>query len=92
MVRCRPLNSKETKDGYKAIVKIDEVRGQVQVTNPDAPKGEPPKTFTFDTVFAPGCKQTDVYNQTARPIVEAVMEGYNGRLYVILTHYSPKLC
>lgn len=81
VVRCRPLNSKETKDGYKAIVKIDEVRGQVQVTNPDAPKGEPPKTFTFDTVFAPGCKQTDVYNQTARPIVEAVMEGYNGTIF-----------
>lgn len=81
VVRCRPLNSKETSEGFKAIVKIDEVRGQVQVTNPDAPRGEPPKSFTFDTVFAPGCKQTDVYNQTARPIVEAVMEGYNGTIF-----------
>ncbi|PIK48750.1 Kinesin-II 85 kDa subunit [Apostichopus japonicus] len=81
VVRCRPLNSKEKEQGFKAIAKIDEVRGQVQVTNPDAPRGEPPKTFTFDTVFAPGCKQTDVYNQTARPIVEAVMEGYNGTIF-----------
>lgn len=83
VVRCRPLNSKEKEQGFKAIAKIDEVRGQVQVTNPDAPRGEPPKTFTFDTVFAPGCKQTDVYNQTARPIVEAVMEGYNGKYHKV---------
>lgn len=61
------------------MVKMDEMRGTVQVTNPNAPSGEPPKSFTFDTVFAPGAKQTDVYNQTARPIVDAIIEGYNGR-------------
>ena len=54
------------------------MRGQVQVVNPNAPRGEPPKMFTFDTVFDSKSKQTDVYNQTARPIVDAVMEGYNG--------------
>ncbi|XP_072040133.1 kinesin-II 85 kDa subunit-like [Amphiura filiformis] len=81
VVRCRPLNEKEKGQGFKSIAMIDEVRGQVQITNPNAPKGEPPKTFTFDTVFAPGCKQTDVYNQTARPIVDAVMEGYNGTIF-----------
>ena len=62
---------------------MDEMRGSVQVTNPNAPKGEPPKTFTFDTVFAPGAKQTDVYNQTARPIVDAIIEGYNGKYFII---------
>ena len=83
VVRCRPLNEKEKGQGFKSIAKIDEVRGQVQVVNPNAPRGEPPKTFTFDTVFAPGSKQTDVYNQTARPIVDAVMEGYNGMLWAL---------
>ena len=39
---------------------------------------EPPKTFTFDTVFGPDSKQVDVYNLTARPIVDSVLEGYNG--------------
>ena len=53
-----------------------------QVQNPAAPHGEPPKSFTFDTVFAPGSKQTDLYNQTARSIVDAVMEGYNGKCYI----------
>ncbi|XP_071502958.1 kinesin-II 85 kDa subunit-like [Diadema antillarum] len=81
VVRCRPLNSKETQKGFKPVVKMDEMRGTIQVTNPSAPKGEPPKSFTFDTVFAPGAKQTDVYNQTARPIVDAVIEGYNGTIF-----------
>ncbi|XP_038056544.1 kinesin-II 85 kDa subunit-like [Patiria miniata] len=81
VVRCRPLNEKEVSQKFSSIVKVDEMRGTVQVQNPAAPKGEPPKSFTFDTVFAPGSKQTDVYNQTARSIVDAVMEGYNGTIF-----------
>ncbi len=55
------------------------MRGSVSVTNPDASHGEPPKEFSFDTVFGQTCKQVDVYNEVARPIVEFVLEGYNGR-------------
>lgn len=46
------------------------------------PKGmrEPKKTFTFDSVFGADTTQADVYNETARPIVDAVLEGYNGNL------------
>ena len=36
--------------------------------------------FTFDTVFGPESKQVDVYNLTARQIVDSVLEGYNGKL------------
>lgn len=39
------------------------------------------KTFTFDTVFGPESKQLDVYNLTARPIIDSVLEGYNGDSY-----------
>ena len=56
------------------------MRGSVTVQNPNATQGEPPKQFTFDTVFGPNCKQVDVYNEVARPIVESVLEGYNGNL------------
>ncbi|XP_033105964.1 kinesin-II 85 kDa subunit-like [Anneissia japonica] len=81
VVRCRPLNEKEKSKGFKMAVKVDETMGQIRVTNPNAPSGEPPKTFTFDTVFAPASKQVDVYNQTARRIVNAVLEGYNGTIF-----------
>ncbi|XP_060082494.1 kinesin-like protein KIF3A [Ylistrum balloti] len=80
-VRCRPLNGTEEKQGCVMCVNVDEVRGCVTVKNPTATQGEPPKTFTFDTVFAPNCKQVDVYNKTARPIVDCVLEGYNGTIF-----------
>lgn len=53
----------------------------MNLTNPNAPSNEPPKIFTFDTVFGPDCKQVDVYNTCARPIVESVLEGYNGTIF-----------
>lgn len=56
------------------------MRGTITVNAPgNADKSEPPKTFTFDIVFGPKCKQVDVYNEVARPIVDCVLEGYNGQ-------------
>ena len=39
------------------------------------------KAFTFDYVFGPNSKQVDIYNLVARPIVDAVLEGYNGTIF-----------
>ncbi|XP_062586138.1 kinesin-like protein KIF3A [Saccostrea cucullata] len=80
-VRCRPLNDKEKEQSCTQCVKVDEVRGTIVVKPPNAGSGDPPKTFTFDTVFDTNCKQVDVYNKTARPIVECVLEGYNGTIF-----------
>ena len=63
----------------KHSVTVDEIRGTVTVNNMKSPQ-EPPKTFTFDTVFGPDSKQLDVYNLTARPIIDSVLEGYNGTI------------
>lgn len=40
--------------------------------------GERRRTFTFDTVFGFEATQAELYNETARPIVDFVLEGYNG--------------
>jgi len=62
-------------------VSVDEMRGTITVHKTDS-SNEPPKTFTFDTVFGPESKQLDVYNLTARPIIDSVLEGYNGKSLV----------
>lgn len=62
-------------------VSVDEMRGTITVHKADS-SNEPPKTFTFDTVFGPESKQLDVYNLTARPIIDSVLEGYNGKFLV----------
>lgn len=43
--------------------------------------GELPKTFTFDNVFDWNSTQTAVYSETAKPIVDSVLEGYNGTVF-----------
>uniref|UniRef100_A0A8C5NBY3 Kinesin-like protein n=1 Tax=Gouania willdenowi TaxID=441366 RepID=A0A8C5NBY3_GOUWI len=80
VVRCRPLNQKEKMMGHKHAVTVDEIRGTITVNKLETPH-EPPKTFTFDTVFGPESKQLDVYNLTARPIIDSVLEGYNGTIF-----------
>nr|XP_033783417.1 kinesin-like protein KIF3A isoform X1 [Geotrypetes seraphini] len=80
VVRCRPLNEREKAMCNRMAVSVDEMRGTITVHKVDSPN-EPPKTFTFDTVFGPESKQLDVYNLTARPIIDSVLEGYNGTIF-----------
>lgn len=68
---------------HKHAVIVDEIRGTITVNKLETPQ-EPPKTFTFDTVFGIDSKQLDVYNLTARPIIDSVLQGYNGTLGLIL--------
>ena len=84
VVRVRPLNTGETKEGYRMITKVNTIDGTIKVEMPkrDVNNAETPaKIFTFDTVFAPEVKQVDVYNRVARPIVCNVLEGYNGTIF-----------
>ncbi|ESN92261.1 hypothetical protein HELRODRAFT_103862 [Helobdella robusta] len=82
IVRCRPLNETEKSSNCKVVVHVDETLGTITVSIPNGDKQiDIPKNFTFDTVFAPDCKQVDVYNVVARPIVECVLEGYNGTIF-----------
>ena len=62
----------------KVAVKCDEARGTITVQQSASRSADPPKVFTFDRVFGPESKQTDVYNDAARAIVEGALEGYNG--------------
>ncbi|KAE8614585.1 hypothetical protein XENTR_v10008229 [Xenopus tropicalis] len=80
VVRCRPLNERERAMNSKMAVGVDEMRGTITVHKVDS-MNEPPKTFTFDTVFGPDSNQLDVYNLTARPIIDSVLEGYNGTIF-----------
>jgi len=34
--------------------------------------------FSFDRVFSPNAKQTEVYQVVGKPIIESLMEGFNG--------------
>ncbi|XP_045067146.1 kinesin-like protein KIF3C [Coregonus clupeaformis] len=89
VVRCRPLNRKEaaaagvtgTPGGRGGIVEMDVHLGQVVLRNPRAPSGEPQKTFTFDSVYDTSSKQRDLYDETVRPLIDSVLDGFNGTIF-----------
>jgi len=81
VVRCRPLNSKELNDGRQRIVDMDVDAGQVKVRNPKSDDKEPPKMFTFDQVYDWNSLQADIFDISAKPIIDSTMEGYNGTIF-----------
>lgn len=80
VIRVRPLNESEIASGYREIVNVDRVNNTLSVFNPKSISEELPKSFTFDIIFGTDSTQVDVYNETARPIVEKVLAGYNGTI------------
>mmetsp|Transcript_34136 Transcript_34136/g.59579 ORF Transcript_34136/g.59579 Transcript_34136/m.59579 type:complete len:756 (+) Transcript_34136:21-2288(+) len=80
-VRCRPLSKDEIREQHLCIVEVQESAGTLFVRNPKSDISEPPKNFTFDHVFGPTSIQENVYVATACPIVQSVLEGYNGTIF-----------
>jgi len=63
-VRCRPLTPDEVKAGRGVVVRVDQLNGEVAVSVSQHRGKERERTFTFDTVFGPESRQTDVYTET----------------------------
>lgn len=80
VVRCRPLSRKETTESEN-ILEIDDKLGQITIRNPKAPPDEPMKVFTFDSVYGWESKQSDIYDDAVRPLVESVLQGFNGTIF-----------
>ena len=85
VVRCRPLNEKEIKDGHESVVNMDVKRGLVTLQKYGASNkealSEPPREFTFDAVYDCNSTQRDIYDETFSELVESVLNGYNGTIF-----------
>ncbi|KAJ4458653.1 putative Kinesin-II 85 kDa subunit [Paratrimastix pyriformis] len=85
VVRCRPLNSTEKSQGHVKIVTMDPSRGMVQLRTMNklvsGGEEEKPISFTFDYVFDDTSNQADIYQKSAKDIVESVLEGFNGTIF-----------
>jgi hypothetical protein len=80
IVRIRPLSHKERANGNQEVGKVDSENATISVHDPNNNKANP-KQFTFDRTYGPNCKQTDIYNQIAAPVVEDVLKGFNGTIF-----------
>lgn len=95
VVRCRPLSTQEISQGHKTAVSSDTDNNVLRLRNPASSEvrqknedrnllrmlslQDPERTFAFDAVFGPDTDQMRVYNVAARPIVDNVLKGYNGK-------------
>eukprot|EP01029_Cantina_marsupialis_P004566 TRINITY_DN1463_c1_g3_i1.p1 TRINITY_DN1463_c1_g3~~TRINITY_DN1463_c1_g3_i1.p1 ORF type:complete len:1366 (+),score=478.60 TRINITY_DN1463_c1_g3_i1:113-4210(+) len=80
VVRLRPMNGKEKARGCTQVVTMKTELSQVHIRNPKNPDCEP-KAFTFDAVYDIDSLQKSVYDDTGYPLVESVMNGYNGTMF-----------
>ena len=79
VMRCRPLTPKEMEEQRECIVNVDMDVGSIQVYNPQNIKEL--KSFTFDHSYDWRATQQLIFEQTALPILESIMEGYNGTIF-----------
>ncbi len=78
VIRCRPLQEKEMQDGREVVVKMVKNTGEVLISKPGE---EIPKVFTFDSVYDWNSEQEDIFLETAYPIIDNVLQGYNGTIF-----------
>lgn len=79
VIRVRPLSSTEVKDNREKIVNMDYDKGEVIVKRSN--DNEPPKVFTFDSTYPEVVEQEKIFNETALPIIDNVLEGFNGTIF-----------
>lgn len=82
VVRCRPMDEKESVRGYSRVVEVVPSRGVVEIRNPrEDPSRDSVKVFTFDAVYDWNSNQAELYEETVRPLVSSVLDGFNGTIF-----------
>ena len=81
VVRCRPLSTKETQAKRKKVVDVDGKMGQITISGVKRDSSKVVKTFTFDQVYDENSTQREIYENTAKPIVQSSLDGYNGTIF-----------
>ncbi|XP_071947122.1 kinesin-like protein KIF11-B [Antedon mediterranea] len=76
VVRCRPINSTEKKQGTYKVVDTNSAKREVLVNMEVADKTIN-KTYNFDKVYGPKAQQVEVYKGVVAPILDEVLAGYN---------------
>ena len=86
IVRCRPLNARETRENALNIIRMDESSAQVIVDPPEQEKSatqtkKVPRTFTFDAVYDQTSCNYGIFQASFKPLIDAVLEGFNSTIF-----------
>ena len=78
IVRSRPLSKSERDRGNYSIIEFDRSINQVSITDT---KIHIPKTFAYDSVFDESFTQQQLYDESAYPLVQSTLQGYNTTIF-----------
>ena len=84
--RARPLNQKEISEGSECCLKFETDGKGVSLvprnqTTYYQKNDSRDLNFNFDKVYGPESTQKEVYDYAARPIVDSVLQGFNGTVF-----------
>ena len=63
----------------RSVIEVDSKEANISVLNPANAKDL--RNFSFDHTYDWKSTQELIFSQTAQPILESVMEGYNGTIF-----------
>lgn len=87
VIRCRPMSNSEKNEGAKNVIKIMDNKMIVLLDPSDNTDNvlrqnrTKEKRYCFDYVFDENSTQEDVYNNSVKPLVDAVIKGYNSTVF-----------
>jgi kinesin family protein 5 len=75
--RVRPFNQKEIEKGVRSCLDFHPDKKGISVSLGEGSANR----FEFDRVFDMKSQQREVYDTAARPIIDSVLEGFNGTIF-----------
>ena len=81
IVRCRPLNDVEVSNNTEFVLSVDRRQRTCILRRPGDKISSPRKVFTFDGVYDADSTNEEIYGDVVGPLVESVLEGYNGCVF-----------
>ena len=80
--RVRPLNKMELAKGSNCCLDFSpDQKGLCLNMSHESTSAFGANKFNFDKVFDMESKQIDVYDFSARPIIDSVLDGFNGTIF-----------
>ena len=84
VIRCHPPRSRDPEEQTKMAVSIDSSQNLIKLKDPNPDKqSELSQEFSFERIYDWNSSQKDFFDQVAKPLIQDVVEGYNG---TILAH------
>lgn len=80
--RARPLNNKEIEKGARCCLEFHKDKRNIAINMASESSANfGANRFIFDQVFDMKSTQKEVYDAAARPIIDSVLDGFNGTIF-----------